>query len=340
MNRKVAIVGCGGIAQVHARALSALEGAELCAFVDCKPERAEQMAAQYGKGRAKTYGSLGEMLAAEHPQVVHICTPHALHVPMAMEVLEGGGSVFMEKPPAISTEQFAQLEQTLAGSCGKLGVCFQNRYNSSTRKVDELLREGRLGEIRGGRAFVTWNRNAAYYQNSDWRGNWETEGGGALINQSIHALDLLLRWLGEPEVVEASMKNHHLQGVSEVEDTVEAFLGFSHGMRACFYATTAYVADSPVLIELVCEKGSIRLEGETVTVVYAQGGEAVFRLKAGEATGKSYWGSGHAACIGDFYRSLEEKTPYANDLASVSATLRVMMRMYQSAGMRPQEYER
>ena len=68
MNRKVAIVGCGGIAQVHARALSALEGAELCAFVDCKPERAEQMAAQYGKGRAKTYGSLGEMLTAEHPQ--------------------------------------------------------------------------------------------------------------------------------------------------------------------------------------------------------------------------------------------------------------------------------
>ena len=121
---------------------------------------------------------------------------------------------------------------------------------------------------------------------------------------------------------------------------MEAFFGFSQGKRACFYATTAYVADSPVLIELVCEKGSIRLEGETVTVVYAQGGEAVFRLIAGEATGKLYWGSGHAACIGDFYRSLEEKTPYANDLASVSVTLRVMMRMYQSAGMRPQEYER
>ena len=302
MKRKVAIVGCGGISQVHARVLGAMEGVELCAFVDCRLDRAEKLAGQYGEGRAGIYGDLKEMLMAKEPQVVHICTPHYLHVPMALEVLAGGGSVFMEKPPAISIRQFKQLEQALTQSNGKLGICFQNRYNPSTKKVDELLREGRLGEIRGGRAFVTWNRDENYYRDSDWRGNWETEGGGALINQSIHALDLLLRWLGEPDVVEASMGSHHLRKVAEVEDVVEAFLKFPGGKRACFYATTAY--------------------------------EAVYLLKTEGPVGKAYWGSGHASCIGDFYRSLETGTPYANDLASVTNTMQVMMRMYQSAGMR------
>ncbi len=328
--RKAAIVGCGGISQVHAQAIAGLDGVELCAFADCRKERAEKLAARFGGGRAEAYGDFEEMLAARQPDVVHICTPHYLHVPMALKVLEGGGAVFMEKPPAISRQQFRELKRG-AGSRGKIGICFQNRYNASVKKVDELLEEGGLGPLKGGRAFVTWCREAEYYQSSDWRGRWDTEGGGALINQSIHTLDLLLRWLGEPDAVEASMGNHHLRGVTEVEDVMEAFLEFPGGKRACFYATTAYVSDAPVLIELACEKGSIRLEDEKVTVRYQQGEEAVLSLKTGQAVGKSYWGSGHAACIGDFYRSLEEGTPYANDLQSVENTMQVMARIYESA---------
>lgn len=329
MERKAAIVGCGGIAQVHAQAIEGLDGVELCAFVDCRKERAEKLAARFGGGRAEVYGDLEEMLAAGQPDVVHICTPHYLHVPMALKVLERGGAVFMEKPPAISAQQFRELK-CAAGSRGRIGICFQNRYNASVNKVDELLQEGKLGTLKGGRAFVTWCREAEYYQSSDWRGRWETEGGGALINQSIHTLDLLLRWLGEPDTVAASMSNHHLRGVTEVEDVVEVFLEFPGERRACFYATTAYVTDAPVLIELACEKGSIRLEEEKVTVRYLQGDEVVFSLKAGQAVGKSYWGSGHAACIGDFYRSLEQGTPYANDLQSVENTMQVMARIYES----------
>lgn len=330
MKRKAVIVGCGGIAQVHAQALAALDGVELCAFADRRKERAEEFAVRYGAGRAQSYGDLEEMLAVERPDVVHICTPHYLHVPMAVKVLESGGAAFMEKPPAISIQQFEELKNT-AGSGNRLGICFQNRYNASVKKVDELLHAGSLGEVKGGRAFVTWCREAEYYQSSDWRGRRDTEGGGALINQAIHTLDLLLRWLGEPERVEAFMGNRHLQGVTEVEDTVEAYLKFPQGRRACFYATTAYMADAPVLIELACEKGSIRLEDERVTVRYLQGDEVVFCLKAGQAAGKAYWGSGHAACIKDFYQSLEQGTPYANDLQSVENTMQVMARIYEVA---------
>lgn len=272
------------------------------------------------------------MLTAERPDVVHICTPHYLHVPMAVRTLESGAAVFMEKPPAISRQQFEELKRA-AGSRGRVGVCFQNRYNASVRKVDRLLEEGELGALKGGRAFVTWCREAEYYRESGWRGRWETEGGGALINQSIHTLDLLLRWLGVPERVEASMGNRHLWGLTEVEDAAEAYLEFPGGRRACFYATTAYVSDAPVLIELACEKGSIRLEEERVTVRRRQGEEEVFLLKGEDALGKAYWGSGHAACISDFYQCLEQGTPYENDLDSVENTMQVMLRMYESAGM-------
>ncbi len=329
MKKKAAIVGCGGIAMVHAQAVDALDGVELCAFADCREKRAEEFADRYGGGRARSYGDFEEMLAAEQPDVVHICTPHYLHVPMAVKVLESGGAAFMEKPPAISKQQFEELKRA-SESGGRVGICFQNRYNASVKKVDELLKEGSLGAVKGGRAFVTWCRETEYYQSSDWRGRQETEGGGVLINQAIHTLDLLLRWLGEPDRVEAFMSNRHLRGVTEVEDIAEAYLEFPGGRRACFYATTAYVSDAPVLIELACEKGSIRLEDETVTVRYRQGDEAYFSFKEGLFAGKSYWGSGHAACIRDFYQSLEQGTPYANDLESVENIMRVMMSIYES----------
>ncbi len=334
MKKRVALVGCGGIAGVHAGVLTGLPETELCCFADCKRERAEEFSAAYCGGRAGAYSSMEEMLDAESPDVLHICTPHYLHVPMAAEALGRNISVFMEKPPAISEEQFVQLERAAAKNRARLGICFQNRYNESTGKIDELLREGALGGIRGARAFVTWNREAQYYSGSGWRGAWATEGGGVLINQSVHTLDLLLRWMGEPEVVEASMANHHLSEVMEVEDTVEAFLGFPGGQRACFYATTAYCADVPPLIELECERGRIRLEGEEVTVKPREGEQTVFRGKKAKVPGKAYWGSGHAACISDFYRCLVGGTAYQNDLASTENTFRVMSRIYRAADCR------
>lgn len=122
---------------------------------------------------------------------MHICTPHYLHVPMAVYGLTHGVHVFMEKPPVISGEQLAQLEEAVAGSDRRLGLCFQNRYNPSVQEVKKLLASGEAGRIRGARGLVTWSRGREYYTESGWRGSLATEGGGALINQSVHTLDLL-----------------------------------------------------------------------------------------------------------------------------------------------------
>ena len=190
--RKSAIVGCGGIAQVHAKALRDGDYAELAACADIRPERAETMAQQYG---GKAYSSLEEMLDGEAIDVLHICTPHSLHTPMAKEAVRRGIQVFTEKPPVISREQWAEFSALGEGKV-RVGICFQNRYNRSVRYLEELLASGKPGKVLGARAFVTWRRDAPYYTESGWRGSLQTEGGGVLINQFTRWTFWFVFWAG------------------------------------------------------------------------------------------------------------------------------------------------
>lgn len=331
---KVGIVGCGGIATVHAAALAQMKGVQLTAFADIKKERADAFQAKYGVDGAGSYASLEEMLEESGIESLHICTPHYLHVPMAVAALKKGIHVFMEKPPAITREQFAELKAASEESKARLGICFQNRYNATTKKVDELLASEEVGSVLGARAFVTWNRQKAYYTESGWRGSLATEGGGALINQSVHTLDLLVRWLKQPVETEATMSNHHLKGIIEVEDALEAFIRFQTDGKdtlACFYATTAYMQDCPVIIELACEHATIRLEDTQVSCKYQDGRQDVYSCVKANIPGKSYWGAGHADCIADFYDCVETGREYGNDLPHIEHTLHAMMDIYESA---------
>lgn len=328
---RAGIVGCGNIGRVHAAVLKEMEQTELCGFSDKKPERARAYSDSITEGKGAVYESLEEMLEKEKPEVLHICTPHYCHVPMALEALKRGVHVFMEKPPAINRQEYDKLLTVSEESKARLGICFQNRYNETTKKVSEILVQGSLGKIIGGRAFVTWSRDIPYYTESGWRGSLVTEGGGALINQSIHTLDLLLKWLGKPVRTEASMSNHHLKGIVEVEDTLEAYMAFADGVSASFYATTAYPTNAPVLLEIACEKGFVRLEGDCVWCKEDGKDMVCYQTPGAVGIGKSYWGSGHEACIKDFYASLASGKPYANDLASVENTFCTMMDIYEAA---------
>lgn len=325
---KVGIIGCGGIAQVHGWVLQGMNGIELTAVCDVERDRAEALAKRYGAGTTKMYTDW-HMLCGSDVDVVHICTPHFLHAPMAVELLRHGKAVFMEKPCAISREQFEELRREDRLHPGKLGFCFQNRYNETTLAVDRMIAEGRIGAVIGGRAFVTWRRDEDYYVGSPWKGSMTTEGGGALINQSIHTLDLLLRYLGMPEQVEATCSNHHLKGTIEVEDTVEAWMAFGDGKRSCFYASNGYVTDAPVLLELQGEKGRIAINGSEITLWTAEGGSEYFSYETKNGIGKGYWGCGHQACIRDFYRCLEAGKTFQGNMRGVENTFDTMMRIYE-----------
>ncbi len=329
--KRVAIVGCGGIAQVHGWVVSQMEGWELAACVDIEIEKAFALSEKFTQGKAKVCRKLEELWKLKI-DVIHICTPHVLHVPMAVEILRHDISVFMEKPPAISREQFLQLKQMLTISKGKIGFCFQNRYNSTTKELDELVASQTMGKVLGGRAFVTWRRDEEYYTGSAWKGKLETEGGGVLINQSIHTLDLLLRYLGAPEKVESSIHNHHLKQCIEVEDTVEVWMEFEQGKRACFYASNGYGEDAPIILEITFEKGKVTLLGQTIIVSKAGEMPHIHSRQTEVVIGKDYWGNGHLHCISDFYNSLIEGRNYQNDMEGIENTFDIMMQIYEKAG--------
>lgn len=326
MAYRVAVIGCGGISKVHAAVLNELEDTQLIAFADIRPERAQRMAEQY---HCHAYSSMDELLRNEQPDAIHICTPHYIHTEMCAAAAEKGIPVFTEKPPVINRDQWEQIQKISMKI--PVGVCFQNRFNGNVQETMRILKSGEMGKVTGVRAFVTWNREAGYYHD-EWHGKWATEGGGALINQAIHTLDLLLLFFGEPQETKAAMSNHHLQGEIEVEDTAEIWLQNRNG-SGILYATTAYSRDEPVLIDVATEQGTLRLENDTLTV-RRNGEETHIVLPDDEKLGKSYWGAGHKKCIADFYNSLKNGCPCRNDIESCRVTIETMLKIYEQCKSR------
>lgn len=325
--KKVGIVGCGSIAATHIWALNKMKNVKIVAAADIIPERAKKLMEEYVDYDVPVFDSLEEMIAQADLDVLHICTPHYLHAPMALTALRKGISVFSEKPPAISRDQFLSLKEEAHRGRARLGFCFQNRYNRTMIETDKLIDSGELGKVIGARAFVTWCRDEAYYA-SPWKGKLETEGGGALINQAIHTLDLLLKYFDMPKKVKAGIAKHHLSEQIEVEDTVEAYLEFEQGERACFYATTAYTVDAPIILEYQCERGSIMIYDKLITVKENGGNERRIVCEEENGIGKTYWGNGHLNCIKDYYEKLETKERFPCDIDGVSKTFETMMQIY------------
>ena len=326
-----AIIGCGTISKLHAEAICSMEGAELVGCADIVAGRAQKMAGEYG---AKAYYSLEELLDSEPVDILHICTPHHVHTPMAGEAAKRGVNIFCEKPPAISRGQwaeFARLESSVA-----VGVCFQNRYNSETAYLNQIITSGAAGKLKGARAFVTWDRDMGYYSD-EWHGKLSTEGGGVLINQAVHTMDLLVMLLGRPQAVHAVKANFHLNGFVEVEDTMSAWLDFGGGCSALLYASTAYCEDSPVMMEFICENVAVRVENKQVDCAWKDGRNETVNFNAVKAVespsiGKAYWGTSHEKCIRDFYASVSEKRGYRLRPSALVDTMDTLFAIYESAG--------
>ncbi len=314
---RVCLIGCGGISAVHAQVLCELENTDLIACADILPDRAERYA-------CTAYTDWQVMLDREQPDAVHLCTPHFLHPIMAAEAARRGIAVFTEKPPAIDRSGWAAVKE--AARAVPVGICFQNRYHPHIQSCRRFLQEGTYGSLQGIRAFVTWNRTAEYYAAAEWKGKWATEGGGALINQAIHTLDLIVGFLGLPDEAESSFRNRRLAGKIEVEDTAEIYLRRGT-VPALLYASNAYSQDAPVLIELHFNRAVIRLEGDLMTI-FRDGKKQEITCVTDPVIGRSYWGAGHKACIADFYRCMESGTPYPNDPASCEATMETLFRLY------------
>ena len=324
-----AIVGCGTIFEQHARVLLAMEEAELRLVVDSEPSKAQREAGVYGCEWEQDYRTILERADIE---VVHLCTPHHLHARMAEELLAAGKHVLTEKPIAHTPEAAASLRTAAARSTAQLGVVFQNRYNESSRKIRETIDSMRLGRLLCLKGAVTWARTPDYYTENPWRGRWETEGGGLLINQTIHTLDLL-QWFagGEIERIAGSITTDALGEYIEVEDTAHACLDFSNGVRALFYGTNAYLTNRPVELELIFEQGILLQRQDRLYLL--QGGEEteLCRPTQSASGAKSYWGISHGLLIQDFYRHIRENKPFWLDAEESSRALELVYGIYEAS---------
>ena len=324
---KTALIGCGAIAGNHLTAIGKIPGVEPVALCDAIPERAEAAKKKYAP-MAAIYTDYKKMLDEARPDAVHIATPHHLHCEMACEALARGIHVFLEKPVCISDEEIDRLTEAERNSPATLTVCFQNRFNPATAVAAELVRT--YGGVASARASVTWNRDDDYYRADAWRGKKATEGGGVLINQAIHELDLLIGFCGRPVSVSTTTANHAHRASIEVEDTAELLIGFDTGATAFFTATTAFGCDAPNFDELYCRNGSrITLVGQEI---YLDGKPFSYDVPDGlSLPGKECWGTGHLRLIRRFYDALLTGAPNPVPLSSAAVPVRVLLAAYRSS---------
>lgn len=325
---RAAIIGCGAIHKTHAQAIIDNPNAELVSVVDIDAEKAEQSAKLYN---CRYFTDYKDMLNDKEIDVVHLCTPHYLHAPMAIDSMLAGKHVLTEKPAAIKSSDVMRMAEVSKNTGKSLGVCFQNRFNNTSARIKEILSSGKAGKILGAKAMVTWKRDEEYYASGYWRGTWEMEGGGVLINQSIHTLDLLQWFCGDVVKIKGSYDTRLLKHVIEVEDTAEATLIFKNGSAGLFYATNCYAAHSPVEIEIICENALIKLS-DNLTITYKSGETEHVSDSLSSVPGKSYWGSGHAVLIDEFYNCILEQRPFLIGPEEGVKTIKLIEGIYESAG--------
>jgi predicted dehydrogenase len=259
---RLGILGGGNISDTHARAALDTPGAEVCAFWNRHAEKARRFAERYG---GAPYDDLDRFLRHDGLDAVVVGSPSGLHATHAGAAAERGLHVLVEKPLDISTERADQLIAICERAGVTLGVIFQDRTTPDLVWLKRLIDAGALGRPILASARVRWYRPPEYYATSSWRGTWRLDGGGAVMNQGIHSIDLLLWLLGDVDRVHASTRTalHKI----ETEDTAVACLEFASGAIGTYEAATSAYPGLPRRVELTGTEGTVIVEQDRVVSV-------------------------------------------------------------------------
>ncbi len=330
---RVGIIGCGRISVMHFNAALNIDDAELVCCCDIKPERAEEKAKEFG---IKAYTDYNEMLASEKLDAVHLCLPHYIHSKVAIDVMSHGINVITEKPMDISYEAALRAVEYGEEKGVLFGVVSQCRYNDSARLVKDAVVSGRLGKIITATSNLTWSRSDEYYSESDWKGTWDKEGGGVVIDQAIHSIDLV-NWIVDSEIesVSCHMANRG-HSIVVVEDTAEGLITYKNGTRYAFYCMNNYGCDEPIEIKLFCEKGTVKFGYDDAYIQYNDGKveEAHSKDVVIVKGGKDYWGFMHIRQISQFYNACLGREKLDISGREALKTHALIMKLYDLGGMR------
>lgn len=264
-----AIMGCGVIADIHAQGISKLDEAVLTAVCDVDEEKGKAFADKYG---AQYYASYEEMLADSAIEVVNICTPSGMHPEHTMLAARAGKHIICEKPLAIKLDDLLHMIQVCKEENVKLATVFPRRMAPAAQYVKRMLEEGKLGKLTLCDAYVKIYRSQQYYDSAGWRGTWAVDGGGAMMNQGIHIVDLLQWFAGPVQTIYG--KAYALQRSIEVEDTAVSSLTFERGGLGVMVMTTTSNPELGQRVELHGERGTLVYEDDQIKQLMIDG-EAV-----------------------------------------------------------------
>ena len=345
------IIGCGTIGPTHAAAIQQIAGLELVAAADLSLERAKYMANKFGVERF--YRGHEELLADETIEAVTVCTPSGIHAEVGVAALLAGKHVLVEKPMDIRVESCDRLLEAARKSGKTLGVISQHRFDKATQLAKHAIEEGRLGRLAFVEGSVKWWRTQDYYDSGDWRGTLALDGGGALMNQGVHTVDLLLHLAGPVESVSAQTRTAAHERL-EVEDIAVAVLTFKSGAVGVLSASTAAYPGYPVRIELFGTEGTLIMEGDRLKEMHfkngeeyigeeaasdalsvARGGTASLREEARDrnasANSGAVWGDAHRMQIEEFVNAVQENREPAVNGHTGRAAVALVSAVYESA---------
>ncbi|CAN5377201.1 Gfo/Idh/MocA family oxidoreductase [soil metagenome] len=320
------IVGCGSIGPTHAGALQQIAGAQLVAVADVVPARAAEMAAKFSV--AAVYHTDEALIADPNVDVVIFCTPSGMHADGAVRAMRAGKHVVVEKPMEISLAACDRIIAAQKETKKLFTVISQHRFDTATQLVRDAIASGKLGKIILADASVKWWRTQQYYDSGDWRGTWKFDGGGALMNQGVHTVDLLQWLVGGVSTVFAHTRTAGHDRI-EVEDVAVAALTFKNGAVGTLTATTAAYEGLPVRIDIFGTEGSAVLEGDRLkqmtlksgekfhteaaaahAISVAQGGTASVKDETARRTASAdpgaVWGDAHRAQLQDFIAAIRD----------------------------------
>ena len=329
-----AVLGLG-VGRAHCDAAYTSENAKLVAVCDINEKRLREAGEAYEGVRL--YPSFDELTKDKDIDIISICLPSGMHAEYAVRAMEAGYNVLIEKPIDISTEAAMKIEDARIRTGKKAGCVFQTRNNACYRKVLQAKNEGRFGKIFLGSFSVKWYRPPEYFAENDWRGTWALDGGGSLINQSIHTLDLMLGLLGEVEYVysEKDIIAHNI----ETEDLTVTFIKFKSGARATLTTTTCAYPGVATELSVYGEGGTAEIRDESiVTWGFKDGDErethdVTERYGRGNAIAATYepgYIFGHASVVEDMIDAVKnDRDPQVMPLDAMKS-VRLIEAIYRS----------
>jgi UDP-N-acetyl-2-amino-2-deoxyglucuronate dehydrogenase len=351
MTRKIAIVGAGVIGTVHGVVISQLDDRlELVAVVDPHADRAQKIVDAHG---GRPYASLAEALGGTEIDIVAVCTPTGLHGAVAIEALQAGKDVIIEKPAEITVQRTDEIIAAQQASGRLVTVISQHRFDPATEVTIEAISKGELGRLTSGIASIDWWRGQTYYDSGDWRGTWELDGGGALMNQGVHTVDLLVATLGRPVEVFAYTGTLAHERI-EVEDVAVGVVRFESGALGVLHASTAAYPGMSARLQVHGDRGSVIIDSDKLSFIHRTPSETSAQERAyggsdagnnqvddfPEASGAAPTAGADPAALGtlahrrqyeNFLAALDDAEPIRVDLQTNRQAIAIITGVYESA---------